>query len=72
MIVSDVLMGLSMVALGYYFYRKEVSEDPIEGGLLYLPIVATLAFIASFDIGLGKVQSGHRNLHILILFSIFL
>ena len=58
LLVSEVLMALSLVALGYYFYRKEVTEDPIEGGLRYMPIVATLFFIASFDIGLGKVQSG--------------
>ena len=59
LLVSEVLMSLSLVALGYYFYKKDVSEDPIEGGLLYLPIVATLSFIASFMIGIGKVQSGH-------------
>ena len=58
LLVSEVLMALSLVSLGYYFYRKEVTDDPIEGGLVYMPIVATLSFIASFDIGLGKVQSG--------------
>ena len=62
MLVSEVLMSFSLVALGYYFYKKEGSEDPIEGGLLYMPIVATLSFVASFVIGLGKVQSGHLKL----------
>ena len=55
LLVSEVLMALSLVSLGYYFYRKDVTDDPIEGGLVYMPIVATLSFIASFDIGLGKV-----------------
>ena len=61
MLVSEVLMSLSLVALGYYFYKKDVSEDPIEGGLLYLPIVATLSFIASFMIGIGKVHPDIEN-----------
>ena len=48
-------MGLSMIALGYYFYLKENSGETIEGFLLYLPIIAALSFIASFDIGLAPL-----------------
>ena len=60
LIVSDVFMGLSMAALGYYFYRREVSQESIDGGLIYLPIVATLCFIASFDIGLGMRELNRK------------
>ena len=44
-----------MIALGYYFYLKENSGETIEGFLLYLPIIAALSFIASFDIGLAPL-----------------
>ena len=48
-------MGLSMIALGYYFYLKETTGETMEGFLLYLPIIAALSFIASFDIGLAPL-----------------
>ena len=44
-----------MIALGYYFYLKENSGETIEGFLVYLPIIAALLFIASFDIGLAPL-----------------
>ena len=44
-----------MIALGYYFYLKENSGETIEGFLVYLPIIAALSFIASFDIGLAPL-----------------
>ena len=59
-------MGLSMIALGYYFYLKETTGETMEGFLLYLPIIAALSFIASFDIGLGM-----RGLNRKMSFNLF-
>ena len=49
--------------------KREGSQQAINGGLIYLPIVATLCFIASFDIGLG-MRELDRNIMYLVFFSL--
>ena len=63
LIASDVLMGVSLIALGVYFYLKyEVESDPdtnisqdMVQTIAFVPLVAVLAFIAAFSIGLGPL-----------------
>ena len=61
--MSDLLMGLSLLALGLYFYFKSeatsdatvyVSEQTIKD-LSFIPLVALLTFIAAFSIGFGPL-----------------
>ena len=59
-------MGLSLIALGVYFYIKfevesssnnvnpYLSEDLVKD-LAFVPLVALLAFIAAFSIGFGPL-----------------
>ena len=57
LITSDVLMSVSMVGLGVYFLLKEnelVDSDTLKT-ISFLPISATLVFIASFSIGFGPL-----------------
>lgn len=60
LIISDVIMGLAMVALGAYFLIKELAEDDTSleatvEDIKILPIAATMIFTASFSIGFGPL-----------------
>merc|ERR1712154_364707 len=55
LIISDVLMGVSMIALGIYFVLKETESENTIDKLAFLPITATMLFIASFSIGFGPL-----------------
>ena len=56
LIVSDILMGFSMIALAAYFVVKSQpdSEETVKN-ITFLPISATMIFIASFSIGFGPL-----------------
>ena len=56
-------MGVSLLALGVYFYLKyevesdpdsDISQDTVKS-IAFVPLVAVLAFIAAFSIGLGPL-----------------
>ena len=48
-------MSVSMVGLGVYFMLKETKGDDSVKSLSFLPITATMVFIASFSIGFGPL-----------------
>ena len=56
LIVSAVMMGLSMIALAAFFVVKNQadSEETVQT-ISFLPITATITFIASFSIGFGPL-----------------
>jgi len=50
-------MGLSMFALGTFFYIQEFYEDPtIAESIGWLPLTSLLIYVSAFCIGIGTVS----------------
>lgn len=56
LIFSEVVMGLSFVALGIFFYLKKINNDHIPVGLGWLPLVSVAIFIIAFSFGIGPLS----------------
>ncbi|XP_068206136.1 facilitated trehalose transporter Tret1-like [Palaemon carinicauda] len=49
---SAIVMAISLVALGFFFYEKELGQADSLG---WLPLVSLMIFITSFSIGYGPI-----------------
>lgn len=57
LILSELVMGLSFVALGVFFYLKHIDpQHHIPAGLGWLPLVSVLMFIIAFSLGIGPLS----------------
>lgn len=56
LILSELVMGLSFVALGVFFFLKKENHDVIPHGLGWLPLVSVIIFIVAFSIGIGPLS----------------
>lgn len=56
LILSEIIMGISFVVLGVFFYVKTKNNDQIPYGLGWLPLVSVVVFIIAFSIGIGPLS----------------
>lgn len=55
LLLSEIGMTVSFTALGTFFYLKEQNNGDNPANLSWLPLVALLAYILSFAVGLGPL-----------------
>ena len=54
LITSDVVMGLSLVMLGAYFFLQE-DNNPVYKDIGWLPLISLIIFILAFSLGYGPI-----------------
>lgn len=54
LVSCNILMGVSLVGLGVYFYLKE-KGDGSERTIAWLPVVTIYAYMAAYSAGVGSV-----------------
>jgi len=55
LIISEIVMCISLTALGTYFYLKEKNGDIPPEGLEWLPLVALIVITIGYNVGLGPI-----------------
>jgi facilitated trehalose transporter len=67
MVISEIGMTFSLVALGVFFYLKSENNNVAPEGLGWLPIVSMILYIVTYNLGcaslpwtlMGELVPGH-------------
>ncbi|CAG7831012.1 unnamed protein product [Allacma fusca] len=54
LVTSDVIMGLSLTALGLFFYFKQQTETNTHSSMAFIPLISLISFIIAYSAGAGK------------------
>lgn len=55
LIISEVVMFVSLLALGTFFYLKDQNQGKAPEDLTWLPLVALIIITVGYNIGLGPI-----------------